>query len=119
MTRHPLDRRAVAQLAQAMGRSRIAEGLAWSGVLTDLERQLVALISDHVSSTVTITVDTADTPPDDRPMTYREAADRLGVSYSTLRRLVDRGELPVVVVGRRPRIHAHDLDAYLEGNRRG
>lgn len=45
---------------------------------------------------------------------YRVAADRLGVSESTVKRLVKAGELPVVDVLGSRRIRSADLDAYLE-----
>ncbi len=50
-------------------------------------------------------------------LTYAEAAERLRVSERTVRRLVDAGDLPSVVVGTRPRVHSDDLTAYAAGLR--
>lgn len=114
-----LDRRAVAMLARALSRSRHAEGLGWPGALVDLERELVTVISDQSRPEVTISLDDGTGPADDTPMTYSQAAERLGCSVSTVRRMVDRGELAVFSVGRRPRIHPDTLDAYLKRRDRG
>jgi len=44
----------------------------------------------------------------------RLLSQRLGISLSTARRLVDRGELPAVRIGRRLlRIEEEDLQAFL------
>ncbi|AXQ62961.1 helix-turn-helix DNA binding protein [Gordonia phage Bibwit] len=45
---------------------------------------------------------------------YRGAAEYLGVSYSTVRRLIARGDLHVVMIGNSPRLDLADLDAYIE-----
>lgn len=51
-------------------------------------------------------------------LTLDEAAERLGVSRSTLKRLTAAGEIRTVRVGRRAvRFHADDLDAYIAGRR--
>lgn len=43
----------------------------------------------------------------------REAADLLGVSRMTVRRLIWRGELPVVLVGSEMRLRRVDLERYV------
>lgn len=48
-------------------------------------------------------------------LTAAEVADELRVSTMTVYRLVRRGELPAVRVGRNYRIRRRDLLAYLEG----
>lgn len=48
-------------------------------------------------------------------LTAAEVADELRVSTMTVYRLVRRGELPAVRVGRNYRIRRRDLTAYLEG----
>jgi excisionase family DNA binding protein len=49
----------------------------------------------------------------DQLITYQEAADRLGVVRETVKRLVYRGVLPVVHVGRAPRIPVAALDDFI------
>lgn len=46
--------------------------------------------------------------------TFKEAADLLSVSERTIRRLVNRDELPVVKIGRAKRIAIKDLERLLE-----
>jgi len=50
----------------------------------------------------------------DRLLTAGEVADQLRVSTMTIYRLIRRGELPAVRVGRNYRVRASDLDTYLE-----
>jgi excisionase family DNA binding protein len=50
---------------------------------------------------------------DDTLLTAAEVADRLRVSTMTIYRLIRRGELPAVRVGRNYRVRARDLEAYL------
>jgi excisionase family DNA binding protein len=50
---------------------------------------------------------------DDRLLTANEVADQLRVSTMTIYRLIRRGELPAVRVGRNYRVRADELDAYL------
>jgi excisionase family DNA binding protein len=52
---------------------------------------------------------------DDRLLTAQEVADQLRVSTMTIYRLIRRGELPAVRVGRNYRVLAGELDAYLRG----
>lgn len=47
-------------------------------------------------------------------MGRQSAADYLGVSLRTLDYVVKRGELPRVMIGRKPVFRVVDLDAYLE-----
>lgn len=48
-------------------------------------------------------------------LTVAEVASALRVSTMTVYRLLDRGELPRLRVGRSYRIRTSDLDAYLAG----
>lgn len=50
-----------------------------------------------------------------RLLTAAEVADQLRVSTMTVYRLIRRGELPAVRVGRNYRVRAADLDTYLDG----
>jgi len=47
----------------------------------------------------------------------RELADLLGVAVITVRRLVDRGDLPYYRVGRQKRFRREDVEAYLDSVR--
>jgi excisionase family DNA binding protein len=47
-------------------------------------------------------------------LTAGEVSDRLRVSTMTVYRLIRRGELPAVRVGRNYRVREADLEAYLE-----
>jgi len=49
-------------------------------------------------------------------LTLAEAAEALRVSQATVRRLIERGELPAVRVGRLWRISSNALEAYLGGD---
>lgn len=46
-------------------------------------------------------------------LTAAEVAEQLRVSTMTIYRLIRRGELPAVRVGRNYRVRASDLDSYL------
>ncbi|WP_425425098.1 helix-turn-helix domain-containing protein [Aquisalimonas asiatica] len=46
-------------------------------------------------------------------MTLTEAADHLAISVRTLRRLIERADLPCVQVGRSRRVDPRDLEAYV------
>jgi excisionase family DNA binding protein len=50
----------------------------------------------------------------DRLLTAAEVADQLRVSTMTIYRLIRRGELPAVRVGRNYRVRASDLETYLD-----
>ena len=52
-------------------------------------------------------------------MSVGAAADYLGISRATVERLVYRGELPIVKIGRATRYDIDDLDRYIENNRAG
>lgn len=52
-------------------------------------------------------------------MSVGSAAEYLGVSRATVERLVFRGELPIVKIGRCTRYDIGDLDHYIENNRAG
>jgi excisionase family DNA binding protein len=56
---------------------------------------------------------TTEVPPAPPFLSLREAADWLCVSPSTLKRMVVKGELPTVRVGKRRKIPAGDLAAYV------
>lgn len=59
------------------------------------------------------------TPPAiDRLLTYRQAAEVLGVSDRNVWTLVDRGDLPAVRFGRSVRIDPADLRAFIERAKR-
>ena len=69
-------------------------------------------VADH-------TLDTDTTDGSQTLCTTSEAARRLSVSPSTVRRLRDRGELPDVRVGARGvRFRAEDIDTYISLNYR-
>jgi excisionase family DNA binding protein len=50
----------------------------------------------------------------DNLLTAAEVADRLRVSTMTVYRLIRRGELPAVRVGRNYRVREPDLEAFLD-----
>ena len=50
-------------------------------------------------------------------MAVLAAAEYLGVSRATVERLVYRGELPIVKIGRSTRYDINDLDSYVGNNR--
>lgn len=50
----------------------------------------------------------------DHLLTAGEVAERLRVSTMTIYRLIRRGELPAVRVGRNYRVRTRDLDAFLD-----
>lgn len=47
-------------------------------------------------------------------LTLQEGAARVHVSFPTFRRLVDRGEIPVVRFGRIVRVKAESLEQFIE-----
>jgi len=49
-------------------------------------------------------------------VTYRQAEEIAGLSRTTLRKLVDGGEIQIRRVGRAVRINRASLDAYMNGN---
>ena len=50
----------------------------------------------------------------DQLLTLQQVADRLQVSMSTVRRLVDAGKLKAIRIGRNLRVRPEDLAAYIE-----
>lgn len=50
----------------------------------------------------------------DQLLTLQQVADRLQVSMSTVRRLLDAGKLRSVRIGRNLRVRPEDLAAYIE-----
>lgn len=52
------------------------------------------------------------------PMTYREAATRLGLSTRTIQRMVTAGRLPTVQIADRPRIPAAAVERHRRGSTR-
>ena len=56
----------------------------------------------------------------DQLLTMPQAAERLQVSLSTLRRIIDKGELPIVKINsRNVRVRPEDLDTYIEAKIEG
>ena len=49
-------------------------------------------------------------------VTYRQAEEIAGLSRTTLRKLVDDGEIQIRRVGRAVRINRASLDAYMNGD---
>ncbi len=58
-----------------------------------------------------------DPGPGPRLFSVAEVAGRLGVSVKTVRRMLDRGDLPGHRIGRLLRVGESDLEAYLAGAR--
>lgn len=52
-----------------------------------------------------------------RLLTLAEAADQLHVSERTVQRIIGRGELAIVRIGRQIRVRQADLDAYVAAQR--
>ena len=53
---------------------------------------------------------------EDQLLTLQQVADRLQVSMSTVRRLIDAGKLKTVRIGRNLRVRPDDLKTYIETN---
>ena len=53
---------------------------------------------------------------EDKLLTLQQVADRLQVSMSTVRRLIDAGKLKTVRIGRNLRVRPDDLKTYIETN---
>lgn len=47
-------------------------------------------------------------------LTVQDVADRLKVSESTVRRLIDQGAIPIVRIGRQIRIRPEDVEKYIK-----
>lgn len=52
-------------------------------------------------------------------VTYKQAEEIAGLSRTTLRKLVDEGEIRIKRVGRAVRINRASLDAYMNGDDAG
>ncbi len=52
-------------------------------------------------------------------VTYKQAEEIAGLSRTTLRKLVDDGEIQIRRVGRAVRINRESLDAYMRGDTEG
>ena len=68
----------------------------------------------------TVTVKPAPEEPEAPPalIDLPDAARRLGISLTTLRRLIAAGELPIVTIGRAYRVDPRDLDAFIDAHKR-
>jgi excisionase family DNA binding protein len=49
-------------------------------------------------------------------VTYRQAEEKAGLSRTTLRKLVNDGEIQIKQVGRAVRLNRASLDAYMNGD---
>jgi len=49
-------------------------------------------------------------------VTYRQAEEITGLSRTTLRKLVDEGEVRIRRIGRAVRVNRESLDAYMRGD---
>lgn len=114
-----LDPEARAHLARALAGHRRwcqVNGYAWP---PDLERLALAVRSglERTNSDVGDEVDHDPIVP--LAYTFAHAGELLdGLSEKTIKRLADRGELPVVEIGRSRRIARADLEAFLDRQRR-
>ena len=59
------------------------------------------------------------TPPDVALLRLDEVAERLSVSLSTVRRLIYRGDLKAVRIGRLLRVRPADLTTYIQAHIEG
>ena len=59
------------------------------------------------------------TPPDVALLRLDEVAERLSVSPSTVRRLIRRGDLKAVRIGRLLRVRPADLTTYIQAHIEG
>ncbi len=50
-------------------------------------------------------------------LSLKEAAELLGIHYTTMRQYVRRGKFPVVRIGRLLKIEASDLESYIKNNK--
>lgn len=53
----------------------------------------------------------------DQLLKVTDVAERLSVSVTTVRRLIDKGKLQTVRIGRSVRIRPEDLEAYIESSK--
>ena len=54
---------------------------------------------------------------DTKLLSLKEAAELLGIHYTTMRQYVRKGKFPVVRIGRLLKIEASDLEAYIKSNK--
>ena len=59
----------------------------------------------------------SDTTTNSSLLSYRAAAERLGIAEQTLRQWVSSGRIAFYKIGRYTRFSPTDLDAFLEANR--
>jgi excisionase family DNA binding protein len=108
-TRLTIDPPARVALVRALLEAR-SRADAWPAVLADLEVSLAVRQQTSPNLTTTLVVDPAPSQPDEmRPLTPKEAAAALDKSLSTVRRMMDRGDLEVVTVGRRRHVRASSI----------
>ncbi|NTU60907.1 MAG: helix-turn-helix domain-containing protein [Caldiserica bacterium] len=54
---------------------------------------------------------------DKKLLSLKEAAEMLGIHYTTMRQYVRRGKFPVVRIGRLLKIEAKDIEDYIKNNK--
>lgn len=54
---------------------------------------------------------------DRKLLSLKEAAELLGIHYTTMRQYVRKGKFPVIRIGRLLKIEASDLEAYIKNNK--
>jgi excisionase family DNA binding protein len=123
-----LDPATAGHLAVAIRRHRAhlrSNGHLVPAGLAELEAAAVQVVRDKSRQTATVG-DSAVAPADDtqhagergcEPLTIGQVAAALSVHPRTVGRMLDRGDLPAVTVGRRRRIPQPALDRYLGGSR--
>lgn len=55
--------------------------------------------------------------PAGRLLSVNDTAEYLGITRSSVYRMINAGDLPVVHVGSRTLLDRHDLDAFIERNK--
>lgn len=50
-------------------------------------------------------------------LSLKEAAELLGIHYTTMRQYVRKGKFPVVRIGRLLKIEARDIESYIRDNK--
>jgi excisionase family DNA binding protein len=63
--------------------------------------------------TIPITENSPNKPKEDSMLTPPQVAARLGCTDDTVRAIIRRGELPALMIGKRFKVKAADVDAYL------
>jgi putative molybdopterin biosynthesis protein len=54
---------------------------------------------------------------DKKLLSLKEAAEMLGIHYTTMRQYVRKGKFPVVRIGRLLKIEAKDIEDYIKNNK--